>query len=266
MKNNAVMNLIMDDVVFHDRNKAYGAYFIRRIYDNNMNRAFFYGISLYLFLVCSPMIVTLFKGDSLLMEEISLPPIILNPEIPYIIQRTPPTPENNNNKIQSNPPVVKDSLVDEQDTLDATDYAKTSTGTSNIGEQNGTGESNGANPDIDSKGDIPAPIPLDETFKWVEEMPEFPNGTTAMYDYFKHNVKYPSIAREYGIEGTVLVQFVVQSDGAIRKIKLVRGIGGGCDEEALRVISVMPNWKAGKHNGKAVPVIFTIPIKYKLEK
>ncbi|MCI1265079.1 MAG: energy transducer TonB [Saprospiraceae bacterium] len=78
-------------------------------------------------------------------------------------------------------------------------------------------------------------------------------------------MKYPAIARENDIQGTVVVQFVVAKDGDITKVNVVRGIGGGCDEEAVRVVKSMPNWKSGKHNGKAVPVNFTLPIKFKLE-
>jgi protein TonB len=104
-----------------------------------------------------------------------------------------------------------------------------------------------------------------EVFNFVEQMPEFPDGPAAMMKYIQSNMKYPAIARENDIQGTVVVQFVVAKDGDITKVNVVRGIGGGCDEEAVRVVKSMPNWKSGKHNGKAVPVNFTLPIKFKLE-
>ena len=78
-------------------------------------------------------------------------------------------------------------------------------------------------------------------------------------------MKYPAIARENGIEGVVYVGFVVGKDGSIRDVQVKRGIAGGCNEEAIRVIKLMPNWNPGKQNGKAVSVAFTIPVKFKLE-
>jgi periplasmic protein TonB len=95
-------------------------------------------------------------------------------------------------------------------------------------------------------------------------MPEFENGVKAMYDFLSKNIVYPNIARENGIEGVVYIGFVVSKDGTIRDVHFKRGIGGGCNEEAMRVVKMMPRWKAGKQNGKAVNVAFTIPVKFKL--
>ena len=75
---------------------------------------------------------------------------------------------------------------------------------------------------------------------------------------------YPKIAKESGITGTVYVQFVVEANGSISNVKLARGIGGGCDEEAMRVVKAMPKWKPGKQNGRPVRVSFTLPIKFLL--
>jgi len=96
-------------------------------------------------------------------------------------------------------------------------------------------------------------------------MPEFNGGYAKMVDYLMKNLKYPSLARETGIQGRVVLSFVVAKDGRLQDISLIRGIGGGCDEEAIRVVSKMPTWKAGKHNGKYVPVKFTLPISFRLE-
>ena len=79
-----------------------------------------------------------------------------------------------------------------------------------------------------------------------------------------NNIKYPEVARTSGITGTVYVQFVVEKDGSISDVKVVRGIGGGCDEEAVRVVKSMPRWKPGKQRGQPVRVYFTLPIEFKL--
>jgi periplasmic protein TonB len=124
---------------------------------------------------------------------------------------------------------------------------------------------------------VEAPVvpPIDEpkkpvekpetTFIIVEQMPEYKDGLKAMFQFLSANIKYPPIARESGIEGTVYVGFVVSKDGSIRDVQVKRGIGGGCNEEAVRVVSMMPNWKEGKQNGKAVNVAFTLPIKFHLD-
>ena len=104
-----------------------------------------------------------------------------------------------------------------------------------------------------------------EIFQIVEEMPSFPGGEGKLMEYVAKNIKYPQIARETGIQGRVFVGFVVEPDGSISNVKLLRGIGGGCDEEAMRVIKSLPKWKPGKQRGKAVRVSYQIPVFFKLQ-
>ena len=104
-----------------------------------------------------------------------------------------------------------------------------------------------------------------EIFKVVEEMPEFPGGAAKMMEYIQKNIKYPMMARESDIQGRVFVNFVVEPNGEISNVEVLRGIGGGCDEEAVRVVRSMPNWKPGKQRGSAVRCAFTVPIIFKLQ-
>jgi len=104
-----------------------------------------------------------------------------------------------------------------------------------------------------------------EIFQIVEEMPSFPGGESKLMEFVAKNIKYPQIARETGIQGRVFVGFVVEPDGSISNVKLLRGIGGGCDEEAMRVIKSLPKWKPGKQRGKAVRVSYQIPVFFKLQ-
>jgi len=132
------------------------------------------------------------------------------------------------------------------------------------------------NIDIEVRPDQPAPAyvpvipevepePIEEKiFTFVEEYPEFPGGDKALREFILNNLNYPEIARKTGITGTVYVQFVVEKDGSISDVKVVRGIGGGCDEEAVRVVKSMPKWKPGKQRGQPVRVYFTLPIEFKL--
>ena len=104
-----------------------------------------------------------------------------------------------------------------------------------------------------------------EIFKIVEEMPSFPGGEQKLMEFVAKNVKYPQIARETGIQGRVFVNFVVEPDGSVSHVSVLRGIGGGCDEEAMRVVKSMPKWKPGKQRGKAVRVQYMLPVNFKLQ-
>jgi protein TonB len=116
--------------------------------------------------------------------------------------------------------------------------------------------------------DVPTdPVVVEEekVFTVVEEMPSFPGGEEQLFKYLRNNIKFPAVARENGIQGRVFVTFVVDKDGKVKDAKILRGIGGGCDEEALRVIRNMPDWKAGKQNGRAVSVQYNLPVNFTLK-
>lgn len=103
-----------------------------------------------------------------------------------------------------------------------------------------------------------------EIFQVVEQLPEFPGGDEALFKYLSDNLVYPDRAREAGIEGRVMVGFVVEPDGRISNVKVVRSKAAALDEEAIRVVKAMPKWKAGKQRGKAVRVQYQIPITFTL--
>jgi TonB family protein len=104
----------------------------------------------------------------------------------------------------------------------------------------------------------------DVIFTAVEEQPGFPGGDGARMKFLQDNLVYPKKAKRDRIQGRVFVTFVVEKDGSISNIKVLRGIGGGCDEEAVRVTRLMPKWIPGKHDGQPVRVQFNFPIKFTL--
>jgi periplasmic protein TonB len=103
-----------------------------------------------------------------------------------------------------------------------------------------------------------------EVFMVVEESPQFPGGDEARIRFLAENISYPAEAREASIQGTVYITFVIEKDGTIADVRVLRGIGGGCDEEAVRVIRKMPRWLPGKQRGKPVRVQFNMPIKFSM--
>ncbi len=104
-----------------------------------------------------------------------------------------------------------------------------------------------------------------EIFLIVEEMPEFPGGETGLRKYIAENVRYPEMAKENDIQGTVYVRFVVDEKGKVTNVELLRGVDPLLDKEALRVVQSLPSWKPGKQRGKAVKVSHSVPIKFALK-
>ncbi len=112
---------------------------------------------------------------------------------------------------------------------------------------------------------VEQPNKAEEAYTITEQMPQFPGGTKAMFQYFASRVKYPKELEAKNIEGVVFVSFIVDTDGSIRDVELLRGIADAADQQALEITANMPNWEPGYHKGKAVPVKFNLPIRFTLE-
>lgn len=113
----------------------------------------------------------------------------------------------------------------------------------------------------------PAPKPevATKVFDVVEEMPSFPGGQAALMSFLSSNIKYPVVAQENGVQGRVIVGFVVERDGSITDVKVMRSVDPSLDREAQRVVKAMPRWKPGKQNGSAVRVKYTVPVVFRLQ-
>jgi protein TonB len=194
---------------------------------------------------------------------------IKKPDIPPPPPPPPPPPVKKIETLRFVPPVVTEKAETEPPVITPPDPNV------NIGTKNIEGEKTSTyTPPIEVVAPVAPPIETPKEVKKVEEdipfviveqNPEFVNGTKAMYQFLSNNIKYPAVARESAIEGTVYVGFVVGKDGSIRDVVVKRGIGGGCNEEAVRVVKLMPNWNPGKQQGKPVSVAYTIPIKFHLD-
>lgn len=104
-----------------------------------------------------------------------------------------------------------------------------------------------------------------DTVMVTDVMPEYPGGSDAMTSFIKKNIKYPEIARDNDIKGKVYIEFVINTEGYVTNVQIKKGIGGGCDEEAVRIIKKMPQWKPGIQNGKPVNVKILLPILFSLQ-
>ena len=166
-------------------------------------------------------------------------------------------------------PVIKqDSEVKEEDEikLDEVQKSDKAVGSFNV---EGNDEVGGAV--LKAKEDIAAPEPpkhvVEETkiFTVVEQMPMFPGGDGALMGYLSQNIHYPTIAAENGVQGRVVVGFVVERDGSITDVNILRGVDPSLDKEAMRVVRSMPKWTPGKQNGSAVRVKYQVPVSFRLQ-
>ncbi len=249
-----------EDVVFENRNQAYGAYVLRRLYSKNVLLGLLFTAILVTLVIYSPQIYEMFKSEEiveappprkLIYTELSAPPPIDKPK--------PPPPQVQLPKLQKvikfvPPKVVKEQVVEEVPTIEEI-------------KQNEV-----AAVEVEGPTEVvfeePAPVVVEEDvnkiFMVVEQQPEFEGGYEAMMNFIRKNMRYPASARRMGIDGTVYVTFVVGRDGSINDVRVLRGISADCDKEAVRVVQMMPKWKPGKQNGKAVLVRFNLPIKFQL--
>jgi protein TonB len=166
------------------------------------------------------------------------------------------------------PVIKKDDLVKEENQIKQMDKLddKVAVGTEN---HEGTKDRNVEAVRNDIAVNTPPPAPKEEVtnkvFDVVEVMPSFPGGQGALMSYLSSHTKYPVVAQENGVQGRVTVSFVVERDGSITDVHVVRSVDPSLDREAARVISSMPNWQPGKQNGSAVRVKFNVPVQFKLQ-
>jgi len=259
MKNESLVQN-MDDLVFEDRNKAYGAYYIRKTYSDNVNKALFICIFSGAMILVLP---TLFSFTKITPPPVIADPhglIILDPLKPTIIlepqtQVVPPVKTFNKKII----PVVTSVPVPDSPDIDF----KSDDASNHVDAQPGTGT------DIPVEGDghiaVVTVKPMDITTPrdFVEQMPEYVGGPEEMIRFLQRKLKYPAAAERLGMEGTVFVRFVVDKDGKIINAEVIKGICESLDKEAKRVIASMPVWIAGIQNHTAVPVRMVLPIKFK---
>lgn len=251
------------ELVFANRNKEFGAYVIRKGYNKTTAQALLISLAVFTLLISGPVIMNFLNpGDDAGAEkpvEVTVdlkepPPIDKNEPPPPPPPPPPPTIET----VKFTPPVVVDREIEDEDQPPPQEELSET----NVGVVTQAGDENATElPDEEPVADPDA----GKIFTFVEEQAEFPGGEEARITFLQKNIKYPALARENGIEGRVYVTFVVGPDGSIRDVKVLRGIGGGCDEEATRVVKMMPAFKPAKQNGRPVNVQFNMPIVFSLK-
>ncbi len=250
-----------DDIVFENRNKEYGAYLLRKIYSRNVLLAVVAMLVFSGLVIAGPEIAKLFRSDEVKESKRDLNKVVSLDQPPPIMPNTPPPP-----RVEVPPPVktlkyvapkvTKEEVVEEEiPTIEEIKKVEVSTETVEGPETVVFEEPVKAA--VDNGDD-------NQIYTVVEQQPEFPGGLEAMMKFIQKNMKYPAQARRMGTEGKVFIGFVVNSDGKIVDVNTIKGISADCDKEATRVIGLMPPWKPGKQNGRAVRVRYVLPVNFKL--
>lgn len=265
----------MLDIVFADRNRTYGAYLLRREYPHHLRNALLFALTMVGIGLVAPILLR--AARVLLPLETPTECIIICDPPPLVeledmppppVIETPPPPTRST--IEFVPPVVRpDDLVNE---VPQTAIDELVQSTADIGTETKTGTDE-APPDLIKNPtelrviEEPTKPAAEVTFELfdIQKPPSFPGGENELMLYLAKNIKYPALANENRIQGSVHLSFVVNKDGTVSDVSIVRDIGGGCGKEAVRVVSNMPRWSPGEANGHPVKVRYRLPVRFRLE-
>jgi len=256
-----------NELVFEGRNKEYGAYMLRKLYNKYVSISATGAIFLFALIVSYPIIAASFFAEEEIVKpnhggrvidfkDLTTPPID-KPDIDVSVTTMPKTPT-----IKYLVPVVMiDELVTDEYIPTVEDLITKNPGTETVeGNIYGTDIIDGVK-EIEISEVEPE---IEKPYTWVEEMPSFIGGDIELINFLVDNLQYPEIAKRAGVEGKIILTFIVDKSGKIKEVEVLKGIGAGCDEEAMRVINSMPNWNPGKQNGKPVITKINIPVVFKL--
>ena len=258
------------DLIFEGRNKDYGAYKMRARAARRLNFSVVLVIVIAAVGFSIPRLITMVTPEKKeVMTEVTTLSQLEEPEVKQEevqkVQPVAPPPPALKSSIKFTAPVIKkDEEVADEDQMKSQEELTESKVTISIADVQGTDEEGGVLVEDLKQVVTEAPVE-EEVFDMVEQAPQFPGGQAELMSWLVKNIRYPVIAQENGIQGRVICQFVVGSDGSVRDIKVLRSLDPSCDKEAVRVIQSMPKWIPGRQNGKAVSVRYTLPVIFKLQ-
>src|SRR5574344_749644 len=261
------------DMIFESKNQQYGAYSLRGSSAKRHNLSVFWVIIIALLAFSVPRLISLVAPNKK-VENTAITALsklkdaeVKQKDKQKIVEVKPQEPQALKSSVKFTAPVIKkDNEVNEEEEIKSQDQLMDAKGSISIADVKGNDE-NGK--DIADVKKIvvqeKAPEEPEKSFEVVEQMPTKPGGQSALFEYLSKHIRYPVIAEENGIQGRVIVTFVVEKDGSITDVRGVKSVDPSLDKEAKRVVSSMPNWIPGKQNGSAVRVKFTVPVTFRLQ-
>jgi protein TonB len=261
-----------NDIIFENKNKAYGAYELRQTSSKRHLIAMMGCLLIAIFITLLPTLIETVKSLRPAVSNIDESSVLTDlkdvdevKEKDEIVEATEPPPPPLKSTIQFiEPEIVSAEEIKEDQELKTQDELQDSKIQISTQSIEGTDEVHGVDIADLEKHKEAADEKEEEIFLVVEQNPEFPGGNAAMRKFLSDNMNYPPIAAENGIKGRVTLQFVVNKEGVISQVKVVKGVDPSLDKEAVRVVESMPKWVPGKQNGKPVNVWFTLPVTFQL--
>lgn len=257
------------ELIFQDRNRAYGAFKMRSESRKRHTWAMVSVVLLAGIACCIPTLIKLAapnKVDEKIVEVAVLSQLeeaeVKQEEFKKVDPITPPPALKSSIKFTA-PVIRKDEEVSEVDEIKSQSELSESKVTISIADVKGNDELNGK--DIAELKEVIVKEDDSKPYTMVEQMPQFPGGPNELLAYIAKHLHYPTVAIENGVQGKVYVRFVVSASGDVERVEVARSLDPYCDKEAMRVIASLPRWIPGKQNGRNVPVYFTVPIIFKLQ-
>ncbi len=264
------------DLVFEGKNHSYGAYQLRKETGKRNLMAilvmFAIGVAIAAFVAIKGVVENAMKQDVAIEADVELAKLAEKKEAKVEKKEEPKVEKIEVEKVKSSvkfvPPVIKkdDEVKPEEELKSQEELNKTNTA---IGAFDVKGNDEAAGEVLKAKEVIAQPEPPKEeetkVFDVVEQMPSFPGGPSALMQYLSSNIKYPVVAEENGVQGRVVCTFVVERDGSITDVRVIKSVDPSLDKEAVRVVKSMPKWIPGKQNGSAVRVKYTVPVTFRLQ-
>ena len=264
------------DLVFEGKNHSYGAYQLRKETGKRNLMAilvmFAIGVAIAAFVAIKGVVENAMKQDVAIEADVELAKLAEKKEAKVEKKEEPKIEKVEVEKVKSSvkfvPPVIKkdDEVKPEEELKSQEELNKTNTA---IGAFDVKGNDEAAGEVLKAKEVIAQPEPPKEeetkVFDVVEQMPSFPGGQSALLQYLSSNIKYPVVAEENGVQGRVVCTFVVERDGSITDVRVIKSVDPSLDKEAVRVVKSMPKWIPGKQNGSAVRVKYTVPVTFRLQ-
>ena len=257
-------------LIFEGKNKSYGAYELRNDSSNRHLKALAVVTIVGLAVVFLPSLIKSFIPKEVEVAQVTevdlanldnlnevkkenqieeIKPVAPPPLLKATVQFTPPV-------------VVKDEEVTEQKMLTQEELSETD---KQISVATVEGTKDGVDIRDLAEHKVITEAPKEEIFNHVEQMPRFPGGETELMKWLRDNINYPTIAAEQGIQGKVILRFVVRPDGSVDDVQVVKSLEPSCDKEAVRTVRKMPKWTPGRQNGNAVSVYYSLPVTFRLQ-
>ncbi|MDR0541860.1 MAG: TonB family protein [Dysgonamonadaceae bacterium] len=270
------INLTSDkwlDLVFEGKNRNYGAYYLRKTSGDRHIKSLIIIFSalmlITLFLLFGDQLKKMIRGGEHEKIEETVKMTTVDLETPkaeqQIVQQEAPPPPKLKEAIKFTAPVIDKNATEEDEIKTQEEVTKSDAIVFNQ-DIEGSKDKDAVDPNtLDKVEKVTAEVVVQKPFEVAEVMPGFPGGDAALMKFLNDNLKYPVVDMEQGTQGRVVLRFVVGIDGHISEVSVVRSLSPTTDKEAIRVVKAMPKWIPGRQNGKAVPVYYSLPVRFKLE-